>query len=427
MRGTPLTDEELMATAMLYKQHAVVGDAIAASGLCRVQFYARLKMAKARGFANDVGRRPLGSRPKPAVIPDRTTTRQRDELLALRKALKDAHRDADAADIIREIVGDIASTVRDLPPWMCEPTRRAKGKPTPEVPVTVITDLHLGERVEREEVNGFNEYNMAVAEERLERYATKVVQLCCHHHIAGAYPGAVVCLGGDNVSGGLHPELKATDEEEAIPASIKAVDWLAGILHRFADTFGRLYVPCVAGNHGRGTAKPEFKRYYKKNFDWLIYQMLVRHFADDRRIQFDIRPSNDVNFCVYNTRYLLLHGDMLGVKGGDGIIGSLGPIMRGEVKRSGQSAALGTPFDKLIMGHWHQRLWLPRAIVAGSPKGFDEYAKNQLGAKPDRPTQPLWFEHPSHGMTAHWDVYVDTKPAPATEWVAWTTTKGGVA
>jgi hypothetical protein len=96
------------------------------------------------------------------------------------------------------------------------------------------------------------------------------------------------------------------------------------------------------------------------------------------------------------------------------------------VKRSGQSSALGTPFDKLIMGHWHQRLWLPRAIVAGSPKGFDEYSKNQLGAKPDRPTQPLWFEHPAHGMTAHWDVYVDKKPAPATEWVAWTT-KGGVA
>jgi hypothetical protein len=45
---------------------------------------------------------------------------------------------------------------------------------------------------------------------------------------------------------------------------------------------------------------------------------------------------------------------MLGVKGGDGIIGAIGPIMRGEIKKSGQSAALGLEYDINIMGHWHQ-------------------------------------------------------------------------
>jgi hypothetical protein len=40
--------------------------------------------------------------------------------------------------------------------------------------------------------------------------------------------------------------------------------------------------------------------------------------------------ANDVHYRVYGVRFLLNHGDMLGVKGGDGIIGAIGPIMRGE-------------------------------------------------------------------------------------------------
>jgi hypothetical protein len=84
---------------------------------------------------------------------------------------------------------------------------------------------------------------------------------------------------------------------------------------------------------------------------------------------------------------------MLGVKGGEGIIGAIGPIMRGEIKKSGQSAALGLEYD-INMGHWHQELLLPRALVCNTLKGFDEYARLQLGAKPTRPTQPLWVRAP---------------------------------
>jgi predicted phosphodiesterase len=81
----------------------------------------------------------------------------------------------------------------------------------------------------------------------------------------------------------------------------------------------------------------------------------------------DIRDSNDVHYRVYALRFLLNHGDMLGVKGGDGIIGAIGPIMRGEIKKSGQSAVLGLEYDINIMGHWHQELLPPRAISQASP------------------------------------------------------------
>jgi hypothetical protein len=403
------TADQIAAAKAALKKHGSQVAAAEALGIARETLQRRLRATAVEASSIEA----------PAVVvPDRKQVLLEDEVRQLRKALRDSHREQNTADVIREIVGDFASTPRQPPAWIVSAPARERHKPTPEVPVTAWADWHLGEVVESNEVHGFNKYNMAVAEERINRLVDTTIKLCRQNH-TGIYPGIVINWLGDAVSGGLHPELKATDEEEVIPAALKAVDWGVAAITRMADEFKRVYMPAVCGNHGRATAKPEFKRYYKKNFDWLIVQMIARHFADDPRVTIDIRPSNDVSYRVFALRYLALHGDMLGVKGGDGIIGSLGPIMRGEVKKSGQHSALGIAFDKLVMGHWHQRLWLPRAIVSGTIKGFDEYARLQLDAKPDRPTQPLWFVHPSHGETAHWDVYVDEPPAPSTEWVSW--------
>jgi hypothetical protein len=357
--------------------------------------------------------------PTPQIAPsDRRFTLLQDEVRDLRNQLKEAHRASSTEDIIREIVTKIADTPRSPPSWITDPPRREKLKPTPEVPVTIWSDWHLGEVVEKAEVNGFNKFNLEIAETRINRLVDNISKLCKENH-TGIYPGIVINLLGDMVSGGIHPELLATDEDQVIPCSLKAADWLVTCIARMADQFKFVYIPCSTGNHGRTTVRPEFKRYYRKNFDWLILQILARHFQDDKRIQFDIRPSNDVHYRVYGERYLACHGDMLGTKGGDGIIGHIGPIVRGEVKQAGQSQALGLGFDKLLMGHWHQRLWLPRAIVNNTLKGFDEFAMKALGAKPDRPTQALWFVHPNYGKTANWDIYLDDKPASAGSWVSW--------
>jgi hypothetical protein len=396
----------------LYEQHGRnAARAAQAAGIARATFHDRLRRAQSIEQGSIT--------PK---VPDRRLTALEDECKTLRAALRTAHRELEEAEGLAALRKSFLDAPANPPEWTTAPPPRRKGTPSPEVPIVGIADWHLGETVNAAEVGGVNAYNLDVAADRVHRLADGVIKLCTRHH-TGNYPGIVACLLGDFVSGGLHPELLKTDEEEVLPAALRARDLLVGLLRRFAGQFGRVYVPGVAGNHGRHTAKPEFKRYLFKNFDWLIYELLKREFAGDKRIQFDVRPSNDVHFRVFGQRYLALHGDMLGVKGGDGIIGSIGPIMRGEVKKSGQTASMGLQFDKLIMGHWHQRLWLPRAIVAGTLKGFDEYARLQLGAKPDRPTQPLWFVHPSHGMTAHWDVYVDDPPAPSREWVAWQQTE----
>lgn len=83
---------------------------------------------------------------------------------------------------------------------------------------------------------------------------------------------------------------------------------------------------------------------------------------------------------------------------------------------------MGKDFDTLIIGHWHQYITLPGLICNNSLKGFDEYALLALRAQYSRPSQALWFTHPEHGITAHWQVYLEDiakSEQNSSQWVTW--------
>jgi hypothetical protein len=365
--------------------------------------------------------RPLaeGGRSKtpPTLAEERVLVQLRDQVAALKARIRDLHREALDDDAMRAILNGLARAAPEAVDWLTDPGPAAT--PTPQAPVMLWADWHMGEKVEPSELHGVNGYSLEIARSRANRVVERAITIA-RDHGPGLYPGAVVALMGDFVSGGLHPELLATDEAEILPSVLHAADLLAASLTRMADFFGRLYVPAVCGNHGRLTRKPEFKRYTAKNADFMIYEILRGRLAGDSRIRIDFRAENDMHWRVYNLRFAQTHGDMLGVKGGDGIIGAMGPIMRGEIKTGKQMAAIGRDYDILLMGHWHQMLWLPRAIVANSLKGWDEYARLSLRAPPSRPSQPLFFVHPRHGITSQWQVWADEGPAPAEEnWISW--------
>jgi len=135
----------------------------------------------------------------------------------------------------------------------------------------------------------------------------------------------------------------------------------------------------------------------------------------------------DAHFAIYGHRFMLTHGDTLGVKGGDGIIGALGPIARGAIKVGRSEAQCGRDFDTLLIGHYHT--YIPRGdavpvLANGSLIGYNEYARLLLRAGPTRPTQALAFIHPKRGITAQWPIYLDgaerRKPG-STAWCSWDT------
>lgn len=340
--------------------------------------------------------------------------------LALQQDVKRLQKEEETAQAIREQIYHLASRTPDPPAWLADGGGKLGHR---GAPCTIWSDWHYGEVVRPEEVGGVNEFNTEVATKRIKRLVDVTVDLCLNHmgRAKTTYPGAVVCLGGDMISGDIHEELLATNDRTPQQCINELTDQIAAGLERMASTFGKVFVPCVVGNHGRSTRKPRMKGRIYTSHEWNIYCNLERYFRKDKHVAIHVPNETDAYFSLFGHRYLLTHGDSLGVKGGDGIIGSIGPIMRGSIKTSRSEAQIDRAFDTVLMGHWHQYLTLPGIIVNNSLKGFDEFARLALRAPYSRPSQALWFTHPEHGITAHWQVYLEklTTSEDTSKWCEW--------
>ncbi|QOD81904.1 hypothetical protein [Chromobacterium haemolyticum] len=340
------------------------------------------------------------------------------ELRALRAQVAAARQDQlDAEYVKRKIVG-LSRSVIDPPDWLVP--RRGGGAGERGVPTLFASDWHWAEVVDPRQINGVNEYSLPIAHRRARRMVEKTIHLLRNEFAGARYPGIVFALGGDMVSGDIHEELQATNEIEIMPTVVDLIGVLAWCVRTLADEFGQVFVPCVTGNHGRNTKKIRAKGRNFTSFDWLTYAMLAKQFEDDPRVAFLIPDGPDAYWKVYNTRYMLTHGDEF--RGGDGMIGALGPIVRGDHRKRSRATQVDMSYDVLLVGHFHQLIQLQRLIVNGSLKGYDEFAW-RCGFPYERARQALWITHPEQGITFSMPVNVDDDSArpglAAAEWTSW--------
>lgn len=395
--------EEALAAVAAY---GTVSAAARALGIARSTLNTRLE---AQGGSNE-------------NLKDNEIARLQSKLRTLDSEMKSIVRDNVKAEDIRETIYGLAAETPTPPAWLANDKKSSKG---PGVPIAVWSDWHWGEVVNPDEVGGVNTFNRAIAKERLRTLVNATIDLTYNHMVNPNYPGIVICLGGDIISGMIHDELRETNEGPIQVTLLEVQEELITALKIMADRFGKVFIPCVVGNHGRMTLKPRAKHRVFESFEWNLYCQLERFFRDDPRIVFSIPAEADAHFTVLGHRIMLTHGDALGVKGGDGIIGSLGPIARGTLKVGRSEAQVGRDFDTLVIGHWHT--YIPRGeavpvVVNGALKGYDEYARLMLRARYSRPSQALFFVHAKYGVTAQWQMYLDeVRTTPKTREASWVT------
>lgn len=399
----------LVDTLKAMAEHGTQRKAATALGISRATLQSRLQMAAARGItATDAGAGDSARRVESDLLRDRVYELEA-QLRAVRSAtLTDEY-------VKRKIIGIAESMGEAKPPkWSLQMPR---GRARPGVPVALWSDWHWGEVVEPDQIGGVNEFNLEIAHQRARRLVERTVYLLRSHVVAPEYDGIVVCLGGDMLSGDIHDELTETNDAPMMPCLIDLFGVLRTAIATLAKEFGAVFLPCVAGNHGRTTKKPRAKNRAFTNFDWLLYQFLAHAFEGDKRVSFMVPDGPDARFRVFGTRYLLTHGDQF--RGGDGIIGPIGPITRGHKRKAARSAAIDQAYDVMLCGHWHQEMHLARTIVNGSLKGYDEYANvNNFDFEP--PRQALWLTHPERGITMRMSVHLEEADADADEapWVS---------
>jgi hypothetical protein len=396
-----MTTELLQQAVAALEQHGSSYKAAQALGLPRSTIATRLAEARARGIA---------AKSLPSDHPEALKAQVRQLTQDLKSAAVES---ADAATI-KAIIGTLKHQVEELEPpkWVITP----KSANAPGVPTLFLSDFHWGEVVHPSQINGVNQYNLATARKRLRYTVATAVHLCRILDPKMNFPGIVVPLGGDMISGNIHDELMATNELNTMPTVLDLYGELLASISNLADAFGNVFLPCVGGNHGRDTRKTWAKDRNHTSFDWLTYRFLAKYFENDKRITFYVPDGPDANYRVYGYRYLLTHGDQF--RGGDGMIGALGPIIRGDHKKRSRNSQIDMEYDTMICGHWHQMMMLTRLIVNGSLKGYDEYA--YAGNFPfELPTQGLWITHPDHGITYRMHVYAESGgKGKSADWVS---------
>lgn len=298
--------------------------------------------------------------------------------------------------------------------------------------MTLWSDFHWGERVDPDQTGGMNKFNRAVARVRFQRLVSVLIDLCFNHDATPDYPGIVLGLLGDMITGAIHDDLRETNDGPVQISLLELQEVLIWGIQTLADKFGKVFIPCVVGNHGRETLKPRAKNRVFTSYEWNLYCQLELYFRNDNdykdRVQFFIPHETDAYFTVLGHRFLATHGDSLGVKGGDGIIGALGPIARGAIKVGNSEKQIGRDFDTLLIGHYHTyipRSRATRVIANGCLIGYNEYARTGLRVPYSPPSQALWNVHQKYGVTVQREMLLEPeRKSKPSDWVMWNDRRG---
>ncbi len=389
-----ITEDQARQATEAYKKHRTQTAAAEALGISRSTLGVRLEAAKAGRYIR----------------------KEDAELRVLRNQLASVSKEHLDADYVKKQILCLREQEVTIPDWIVRPPSTKKGKVLSGIPTLLASDWHWGEIVDPNQINGVNEYDLQIANKRARRLIEKTITLLNNHITNANYPGIIFALGGDMITGDIHEELTATNAKEVMPTIMDLFGVLIWCIATLKQAFGRVFVPCVTGNHGRNTKKIRSKGRNFTSFDWLLYCFLQKHFEGDKAIQFYIPDGSDAYYKVYDYRYLLTHGDQF--RGGDGMIGHLGPVTRGDHKKRSRNAQIGMDYDTMIHGHFHTLLQAHRYIGNGSLIGYSEYSyTNNFGYEP--PRQALWLTHPDYGITFQMGVYVeDITNTTKLDWVS---------
>jgi hypothetical protein len=320
------------------------------------------------------------------------------------KLLKQLKREKALDDRILEAMIEVAPTI---PKVVLPKPKLNVGIAThsEQTAVLLLSDLHIGARVDPEEVGGLGEYSYAVFRERMNLLRESVGSIVAHHRMSHPVKHLVVAILGDLIE---NVTIFASQTEQVdldlMAQVLAAIGDLIALLLGLLNDFETISVVSVTGNHGRIGRKGEHKRHL--NWDYLISKVLEERFRDNPRITFTVpkAPFAIVDIDGYN--WLFRHGDNIKSWAGIPWYG----LERSTGKWIALQAREGRVLHYAASGHLHQQASIPYAgveiLVNGSVVGTTSFSVEQIEAVA-RPMQWFGFVHPKYGVAGRYYVVLD--------------------
>ena len=317
------------------------------------------------------------------------------------------------ADMIRDSIPGFA---KNSVVTQRKPTAHPKGD-TPQAIVAPLTDTHIGEFIDTDQMIGLNTYDFNIFNNRLYGWANQVITLSGLRKNSVDIPELVVPMLGDMISGDIHEELSNTNLANCMMQMIRGANLIAQALMFMAPHFSQVRVPCVVGNHGRMTRKPPMKDKFM-DWDYLMYQWIAALCQNQPNIEFHIPRSYLTVFPVCNRNILAMHGDAVS---GAGSMASIMKVMTNlrsvlqyktilEPEAGVPEAQIAEHFDSVMIGHFHRvdelDIGTGTAHICGCMKGADEFAMNRLQAV-TKPQQIVTYWHPKYGYIGKEIIYLN--------------------
>ena len=303
------------------------------------------------------------------------------------------HSEREATGEAREIIFALSQAVEKAKPVAMQ-YKPQKTSSTPITQVLHLTDLHYGEVIAKDEIEGINEFSPEVAVSRLQLLCDKVLDKVKTQRAGYNVPHLHILGTADYISGDIHHELQVTN---AFPCPQQAVECgyaIGALVATLASHYSTVTVDMITlDNHGRLTQKNQAAQGGLNNWGYVVAQVVQQHVRNISNVKTNIHARASAIVPIGAERYLLFHGHQ--IKGWAGLpyYGFDRRVALEAVKR------MGFPelhFTKLVCGHFHVSVDSDHWMIGGSLSGTNAF--DHASGRHSQAHQTSWFVHPEHGQ-----------------------------
>jgi hypothetical protein len=330
---------------------------------------------------------------------DAELARLRSEAAGLRSKYKQALQQIDKerarADSLLALKG-----VRSVQPPKSAKTKNTTQKHAATM-IVMLSDIHCEESVKPETVNGLNEYNLDVCETRMAELQERFFAMLDHERRLASIDRVIVWLGGDLISGHIHPDTA----ELAQLAPLTACRWIGERLRGFIDAVAaqasEVIVATNSGNHGRSTEKLRVGTEMDHSFEQNLYLTMAAE-EKNKNVVWAVGEGHLNYVTVDGFRVRFCHGHAIRYSGG--VYGLALPATKAIAAWDAIERA-----DLTCFGHYHTFGWLRagRYVSNGSVIGHSAYAV-KIKAAYEAPCQAcVVIDHGRNEVTRAFPLYCD--------------------
>lgn len=258
---------------------------------------------------------------------EKAKIKMRDERLDYQKTIREEARKESFIELVRRVFVDT------VVPFDYYTNYTFSGVSNDEM-VICLSDLHVGIVCD----NYWNQFNTNILKERLHKYLDEIRDIQRTHSCRKCY----LVLGGDNISGLIHSNLRLQNNENVIRQLKIASEYIGNFVNELVkmEEFEEIEIHSVAGNHSRLSQNKE-EHLKGEELDELIpfYLKLMFVNNDVVKVYEDSPIDSTINTFTTtgNKLFYIVHGDK----------DSVSKVV------SDTTLMVGKKPDGIIMGHRH--------------------------------------------------------------------------